>query len=730
MAVGDFNGDGKPDLAVTNANSSISVLLGNGDGTFQAAVNYGVGSGSSSVAVGDFNGDGKLDLAVANGNSSISVLLGNGDGTFQAAVNYGVGSGSSSVAVGDFNGDGKLDLAVANWNGSTISVLLGNGDGTFQAAVNYSVGSNPRTVAVGDFNGDGKPDLAVANTSSNTVSVLLGNGDGTFQAVVNYGVGSGPSSVAVGDFNGDGKPDLAVADGNLFTVSVLSVLLGNGDGTFQAAVNYGVGSGPISVAVGDFNGDGKPDLAVANQGSNNVTILLNITPTAAKATSSTTLTSSMNPSSFGQPVIFTATVSSAAGGSPTGTVTFYNGANSLGTAVLNATGQALFSTTTLTLGQHSITAVYGGDSEFSGNTSAVLTQTVNNALIATIMTLASSLNPSTVAQSVTFTATITVTSGTGTPTGTVTFTDGATTLGTGTLNVSGQASYTTSSLAQGTHSITAQYGGDSTYASSTSAALLQVVNAYIPVTLTVTSLADDNTAGTLRSQIGNAHSGDTITFSVTGTITLTQGQIEINTNLAINGPGTTSLAISGGHSYSIFQIDSGATVTIANLTMQDGLGGANGGLISNSGSLTVNNSTLLMSTPSNGDGGGIYNTGTLTVTGSNFVGNPNYGVAGDGGGIFNGGIAAVANSTFSSLFVGGFGGGIANALRSVLTVTNSTFSQNEANAGGALFNNGSCCNAAGNGERSYYSAHFGATPPTRVQVYTTSMQAPGSRTPF
>jgi hypothetical protein len=272
VAVGDFNGDGNLDLAVTNVGSNmVSVLLGKGDGTFQPQVAYAVGSIPNSVAAGDFNGDGKLDLVIANEYASaVSVLLGRGDGTFQPQVTYAVGSYPYAVAVGDFNGDGKLDLVTANENAGTISVLLGRGDGTFQPQVTYAVGANPEFVAVGDFNGDGKLDLAVANVGGNTVSVLLGNGDGTFQPQVVYATGSYPLSVAVGDFNGDGKLDLVTANEYASTVSVL---LGNGDGTFRPQVAYFTGLYPDSVAVGDFNGDGKLDLATANSLDSTVSVL-------------------------------------------------------------------------------------------------------------------------------------------------------------------------------------------------------------------------------------------------------------------------------------------------------------------------------------------------------------------------------------------------------------------------------------------------------------------------
>jgi len=216
--------------------------------SFNAAPNYAAGSIPYSVAVGDFNADGRPDLAVANVNSNnVSILLGDANGTFQAAVNYAAGSNPYSVAVGDFNADGRPDLAVANVSSGNVSILLGNANGTFQAAVNYVAGNFPVSVAVGDFNADGRPDLAVANSGSGSgnVSILLGNANGTFQARVNYAAGDGPRSVAVGDFNADGRPDLAVA--NEYSDNV-SILLGNANGTFQAAVNYAAGDRPISVA--------------------------------------------------------------------------------------------------------------------------------------------------------------------------------------------------------------------------------------------------------------------------------------------------------------------------------------------------------------------------------------------------------------------------------------------------------------------------------------------------
>jgi hypothetical protein len=272
IAVGDFNGDGKLDIATANG-SSVGIFLGNGDGTFGTEQDFANTGSSKGVSAADVNGDGKLDLVVTDNNSGITIMIGNGDGTFtQLGDALGTGGGPNfQVAVADFNGDGKLDIAFGNKYDNTLSLLLGNGDGTFQPQTVIAAGSAPKGCFAGDFNGDGHQDIILTNGSGATVSVLLGNGDGTFQAEKTYAVGPNPWGAAVSDLNGDGKLDVAVANQDDGTVSVL---FGNGDGTFQPQ-HVIASSGAEAVAIGDTNGDGSPDIVVPNSGSNTAAVFLN-----------------------------------------------------------------------------------------------------------------------------------------------------------------------------------------------------------------------------------------------------------------------------------------------------------------------------------------------------------------------------------------------------------------------------------------------------------------------
>jgi flagellin-like hook-associated protein FlgL len=275
VSTGDFNGDGVLDLVTADFDYQMaSVLIGRGNGTFEAQVSYSVGINPYSVSTGDFNGDGVLDLVTADsGDSGASVLLGLGNGTFAPRISYSVGGTPRSVSTGDFNGDGVLDLVTADYGSNTASVLIGRGDGTFAPRISYSVGGSPRSVSTGDFNGDGVLDLVTADYGSNTASVLIGRGDGTFAPRVSYAVGSSPQSVSSGDFNGDGVLDLVTAD--QFTVSVL---IGNGDGTFGPRTSYAAGEFPLSISTGDVNGDGVLDLVTANSGyAGGVSVLLGTT---------------------------------------------------------------------------------------------------------------------------------------------------------------------------------------------------------------------------------------------------------------------------------------------------------------------------------------------------------------------------------------------------------------------------------------------------------------------
>jgi hypothetical protein len=483
VTLADVNGDGKIDAVVANwASSTVAVLLGHGDGTFEPAVTYDAGGAAWSVAAADVNGDGNPDLLVGNcgpspafscpgAGGSVAVLLGNGDGTFKPAVTYDPGSSTSvlSIALGDVNGDGNSDLLIATCNENSLAgavgVLLGNGDGTFRPAVTYDPGARcSYSIAVADVNGDGKPDLVVANSdnsisgSNELVGVLIGNGDGTFRPAVTYGSGGEfADSIVVADVNGDHKPDLLVANacadvqcsgngGN----GVLGVLLGNGDGTFQPAVIYDSG-GEIawSVVVADVNADGRPDVVLANRSlhpSTGLGVLLG------------------NGDGTFQPV-----ANYGSGGILTDSVKIadLNGDGRLDMVVANAE-----------------MVVANGGVSGEGSVGVLLN---NGGAPPTTTSLVSSLNPARTKFAVTYTATVKSQSG-GEVTGTVTFQDGSSTVATVPL-AGNQSTYTTSYKTTGTHLMVASYSGDLQNTGSTSPSLTEsIFNGYASTTGLTSSL--------------------------------------------------------------------------------------------------------------------------------------------------------------------------------------------------------------------------------------------------
>jgi hypothetical protein len=288
VVVADFDGDGTQDLATANSgDADASVMLGNGDGTFTPAVprDTGVGGLPRTIKVADLNNDHRQDFIVTNENgNTVSVRLGNGNGTFGGAANVFVGDAPLGASVGDFNADGKHDLAVTRRTPDhTVLVLLNTtaspgGLATFGPATTIFTAVDPYWVAVGNFNAGANQDLVIANGGASDVSVLSGNGTGGFGLVNDFASGSAPQAVETGDFNGDGAQDLVVANAGADNVAVL---LGDGAGSFDVPRTFGTGTLPGSVAVGDFNGDGMQDLAATNYLSHNVTVLLRECPLAA-----------------------------------------------------------------------------------------------------------------------------------------------------------------------------------------------------------------------------------------------------------------------------------------------------------------------------------------------------------------------------------------------------------------------------------------------------------------
>jgi hypothetical protein len=272
IAIGDLNRDGSPDVvSVSNDAGNVSVRLNRGDGILQAGRRFPVEGGPVAVAIGDLNGDGAGDVVTANRTSTLSVLVNRGDGSLRGAIQFRTGLEPVSIATGDLNADERLDLVTANVEADSVSVLLNAGNGRFQTRADYAVGHSPMGVSMGDLNGDGKPDVATANLDANTVSVLLNGGDSSLESYLDFRAGGDPRSVAMGDADGDGSRDIVTVNAEASTVSVLA---NTGNGSFQPPHGYATGSYGVAVAIGDLNRDGHLDVATANLAADSVSVLL------------------------------------------------------------------------------------------------------------------------------------------------------------------------------------------------------------------------------------------------------------------------------------------------------------------------------------------------------------------------------------------------------------------------------------------------------------------------
>jgi hypothetical protein len=617
LVAADFNGDGKIDLAVLNTcgtgaggcfpqaapqgPGTVTILLGNGDGTFTISpATLTAGNVPYAIAAADLNGDGFIDLVVANQSSNnLTILMGNGDGTFTpTSASPPTGNAPSAIAIGDFNGDGNLDLAVTNSADSTVSILLNQSSSTLSPAlcafspapVSPAVGAGPAAISTADLNADGFLDLVVANSADNFVSILLGDGKGNFQAVVpqgqpNFSTGALPQAVVLADFNDDGRLDIVTSNASgsftfLRQAGVAQLVLTTSNPspfyglflTFTVNVNppfgqpapptgtitFFDGTTPIgTVSLSGYqanfyypylNAGSHQVTAVYSGDSNFVSVISNaVSETVTQGQTTTTLSSNVNTVSYVQPFTLTATILPQNTGTATGTVTFFDttSSTSLGSATL-ANNVTQLTLSKLTPGAHVIVASYQGDSNFTGSSSPTYTENIVQA--PTTISVASSQNTILLGQTVTFTATIQPGAG-NTATGAVIFMDNTSPLGFASVS-NNSASFAVSSLTAGTHAITAQYTGDTNFSGSTSSAIPETVNQGT-VTVTLASGLNPSVYGQaipLSASVQPVGS----TIPPTGTVTFQEGLTVLGVAPVTNGTAQitiSSLVAAGSHGF-------------------------------------------------------------------------------------------------------------------------------------------------------------------------------------
>jgi Bacterial Ig-like domain (group 3)/FG-GAP-like repeat len=586
--VQDFNGDGIPDLVVPDDNLSFIYMQGYGDGSFRSALDFyspvpgGFSAGATSIASGDFNNDGIPDLVIGNNGYNpsgsglgVTVFLSNPDGSMQRGTNWGTGGAYQGVAVGDFNGDGNLDIAAVNQSNNGVQIFFGEGNGNFSSGGYYpTTGTNAVKIIAADFNGDGKPDLAVLNAGSTNVSVFLNNGDGTFGTAATYTNSAAGIAIATADVNNDGILDLIVSQGN----QGVDVFLGSSTskGTFKPAITSTLGFNNLgNLALGDLNGDGNLDLAV--------TVDDKVTPNEGIA-----VAQGNGQGSFTSPILIATTLQNTLLSPPnpgdvkmfdlkgTGTLDLVYSNSYYGTVgVLYNTGTNVFATMFYDPVENAVGSGGAGD---PSNVIALALADVNNDGAVDVEAvnynysgvgillnasgnsnkLNSATNPAAATQSVTLTADLaaTVRGVTAVPTGSVTFLDGSTTLGSATVN-SGVATFNATTLAIGTHNITAQYSGDSNFHTSTSTVLNEVVNLATDTTnltapgstvgvgqsVTFGAAISANATGVSAVPTGNVgfYGGATLL----GSVALTSGKASFTTSTLASGANSITAKYSG-----------------------------------------------------------------------------------------------------------------------------------------------------------------------------------------